>query len=64
MSGQMMRAVALLDKNPNPTEDDIVAEMSGNLCRCGTYERIKIAVMRAAKEMAVLKDTSENGETV
>jgi isoquinoline 1-oxidoreductase alpha subunit len=52
MSGQMMRAAALLEENPNPTEDEIVAEMSANYCRCGAYPRIKRAVVRAAAEMA------------
>jgi isoquinoline 1-oxidoreductase alpha subunit len=64
MSGQMMRAVALLKKNPNPTEEDIAAEMRGNYCRCGSYERIKRAVMRAAKEMATSEDNPANGATV
>ena len=48
MSGQMMRAVALLEENPNPTEEEIVDGMSGNYCRCGAYGRIKRAVARAA----------------
>jgi isoquinoline 1-oxidoreductase alpha subunit len=52
MSGQMMRAAAFLEENPDPTEDEIVAAMTGNLCRCGAYVRIKRAVARAASEMA------------
>ena len=52
MSGQMMRAVALLEGNPNPTEEEIVASMSANFCRCGAYGRIKKAVKAAAEEMA------------
>jgi isoquinoline 1-oxidoreductase alpha subunit len=52
MSGQIMRAVAFLEANPNPTEDSIVAAMSDNYCRCGAYGRIKRAVVEAAKEMA------------
>jgi isoquinoline 1-oxidoreductase alpha subunit len=48
MSGQMMRAVALLDENPDPTEEEIVEGMSSNYCRCGAYGRIKRAVARAA----------------
>ena len=52
MSGQMMRAVALLEGNPNPTEEEIAASMSANFCRCGAYGRIKKAVKAAAEEMA------------
>ena len=47
-SGQIMSAVALLEKNPNPSDADIDAAMSGNLCRCGTYQRIRRAIHRAA----------------
>jgi isoquinoline 1-oxidoreductase subunit alpha len=47
-SGQLMSAAALLAKTPNPTDDDIDAAMSGNLCRCGTYPRIRDAIHRAA----------------
>lgn len=50
-SGQIMRAAALLDRDPNPSREDIVDEMSANLCRCGTYDRIFKAVERAAKEV-------------
>jgi aerobic-type carbon monoxide dehydrogenase small subunit (CoxS/CutS family) len=48
--GQIMTAVALLAENPNPSDDEIDAAMSGNLCRCGTYQRIRRAIHRAAKE--------------
>jgi isoquinoline 1-oxidoreductase alpha subunit len=48
-SGQIMQAAALLAKNPNPTDEQIVAEMSGNICRCATYVRIKRAIKRAAQ---------------
>ena len=48
-SGQIMQAAALLAKNPNPSDDEIVAHMSGNICRCATYLRIKRAIRRAAK---------------
>lgn len=48
-SGQIMSAVALLANNPAPTDADIDAAMSGNLCRCGTYPRIRAAIHRAAK---------------
>ena len=50
-SGQIMQAVALLSKNPNPTEQQIVDGMTGNLCRCATYSRIVVAVKRAAEIM-------------
>ncbi len=49
-SGQIMSAVALLAKTPNPTDDDIDAAMMGNICRCGTYQRIRRAIHRAAEE--------------
>jgi isoquinoline 1-oxidoreductase alpha subunit len=51
-SGQIMQAVALLRANPTPTDDDIDAAMSANLCRCGTYSRIRDAVHRAAELLA------------
>jgi isoquinoline 1-oxidoreductase alpha subunit len=47
-SGQIMSAVALLSENPSPTDDDIDAVMSGNICRCGTYPRIRSAIKHAA----------------
>ncbi|MGA8708856.1 MAG: (2Fe-2S)-binding protein [Steroidobacteraceae bacterium] len=50
-SGQIMSAVALLQANPAPTDADIDAAMSGNICRCGTYVRIRKAVHRAAELM-------------
>ena len=50
-SGQIMRAAALLSDNPNPSREEIVEEMSANLCRCGTYPRIFKAVERAAGEV-------------
>jgi isoquinoline 1-oxidoreductase subunit alpha len=48
-SGQIMSAVALLASNPAPTDADIDAAMSGNICRCGTYPRIRKAIHRAAQ---------------
>lgn len=48
MSGQMMTAAALIADNPSPTEADINEGMKGNLCRCGTYARIRCAVAKAA----------------
>ncbi len=46
-SGQIMQAAALLKENPRPSDADIDAAMSGNLCRCGTYQRIRDAIRRA-----------------
>tara|TARA_R110002012_G_scaffold54189_12_gene139027 strand:- start:1147 stop:1602 length:456 start_codon:yes stop_codon:yes gene_type:complete len=47
-AGQIMTASALLEKNPNPTDEEIEMAMNGNICRCGTYTRIKKAVKLAA----------------
>jgi isoquinoline 1-oxidoreductase alpha subunit len=47
-SGQIMSATALLNDNPAPTDADIDAVMSGNICRCGTYPRIRAAIKQAA----------------
>lgn len=57
-SGQIMSAASLLQSTPHPTDDDINAAMSGNLCRCGTYQRIKRAIHSAAAELAA----TGNGE--
>ena len=51
-SGQMMSAAALLTSTPNPTDADIDRAMAGNICRCGTYQRIRAAIHTAAKERA------------
>jgi len=51
-SGQIMNAVALLSKNPKPRDDDIDKAMSGILCRCGTYQRIRRAIHRASQTLA------------
>jgi isoquinoline 1-oxidoreductase alpha subunit len=48
-SGQIMQAAALLARTPNPSDDEIVAAMSGNICRCATYLRIKRAIKRVAQ---------------
>ncbi len=48
-AGQIMSAVALLKNNPNPSDEDIDTYMSSNICRCGTYTRIKAAIKTAAK---------------
>jgi len=50
-AGQIMTATALLKQNPNPTDEEIESAMSGNLCRCGTYVRIKKAVKDAAANL-------------
>jgi isoquinoline 1-oxidoreductase subunit alpha len=50
-SGQIMQAAALLAKNSNPTKEEVIDHMDGNLCRCMTYSRIQKAIMRAASEM-------------
>ncbi|MEQ9437691.1 MAG: (2Fe-2S)-binding protein [Cyclobacteriaceae bacterium] len=51
-SGQIMSAVALLHENPEPTDEDIDKAMHGNICRCGTYTRIRKAIHSAAKDMS------------
>ncbi len=48
-TGQIMTAAALLADNPNPSDEDIAGAMNGNICRCGTYTRIKAAVKTASK---------------
>ena len=51
-SGQIMSAAALLDRNPKPTSDEIRTAMNGNICRCGTYNRIEAAIADAAEELS------------
>jgi aerobic-type carbon monoxide dehydrogenase small subunit (CoxS/CutS family) len=51
-TGQIMQAIALLNQNHNPSDQEIDTAMSGNLCRCGTYQRIRAAIHQAAKELA------------
>jgi isoquinoline 1-oxidoreductase alpha subunit len=60
-SGQVMSAVALLESNPSPSDADIDAAMSGNICRCGTYPRIRKGIKRAALAINAAVDS---GETV
>ncbi|MCO4784249.1 MAG: (2Fe-2S)-binding protein [Candidatus Cloacimonetes bacterium] len=48
--GQLMSATALLKSNPKPTEGDVKTALSGNICRCGTYQRIQDAILDASKE--------------
>ena len=50
-SGQIMSAAALLNANPDPSDEEIVSGMAGNICRCGTYQRIFAAVRTAAQEV-------------
>ncbi|MDF3035117.1 MAG: (2Fe-2S)-binding protein [Paucimonas sp.] len=54
-SGQVMSATALLRTNTNPTDAEIDAAMGGNICRCGTYQRIRAAIKDAAKSLAAAK---------
>ena len=58
-SGQVMAAVALLESNPSPSDDDIDAAMAGNICRCGTYPRIRRGIKRAATALATEGDGHE-----
>ena len=51
-TGQIMQAASLLHDTPNPTDDDIDAAMAGNICRCGTYTRIRAAIKRAVSRRA------------
>ena len=51
-SGQIMSAVALLERNSNPSDSDIDTAMSGNICRCGTYPRIRSAIHKAAEKQS------------
>jgi len=56
-SGMLMSASALLNKNPKPNRDDIVTAMNGNVCRCGTYQRI-IDAIQIASGQATLKEVA------
>jgi len=51
-TGQIMQAIALLKEHKHPSDEEIDSAMSGNLCRCGTYQRIRSAIHQAAKETA------------
>jgi isoquinoline 1-oxidoreductase alpha subunit len=51
-SGQMMQAASMLKETPSPTDEDIDRVMQGNICRCGAYQRIRMAIKQAAEEMA------------
>jgi isoquinoline 1-oxidoreductase alpha subunit len=61
-SGQIMSAAALLDRNNNPTREEIVEHMSGNICRCGTYNLIIAAIETAAREIQALAPPPEPPE--
>ncbi len=58
-NGQIMTAKALLDKNPNPTDEEIRDGMNGTLCRCMTYYRVQAAIKRASKLLAEIHGTEE-----
>jgi aerobic-type carbon monoxide dehydrogenase small subunit (CoxS/CutS family) len=58
-SGQIMSAAVLLHQNPKPTDEDIDEAMSGNICRCGTYQRIRRAIHRAAEISAAAGHSHE-----
>jgi len=60
-SGQVMAAVALLEANPSPSDADIDIAMSGIICRCGTYPRIRKGIKRAAQAM---NDDADSGDTI
>jgi isoquinoline 1-oxidoreductase alpha subunit len=62
-SGQIMSAAALLAQTPNPTDGDIDAAMSGNICRCGTYVRIRAAIKQAATGSSEALQTLASGAT-
>jgi isoquinoline 1-oxidoreductase alpha subunit len=57
----MIRAVALLEENPDPSEEEITARMNLDYCRCGTYGRIKRAVLRAAAQMSSAQEAGSGG---
>ena len=63
-SGQIMSAIALLESNPEPTDSDIDNAMSGNICRCGTYPRIRRSIKQAADTMtaAALNEKTTAGD--
>ncbi len=51
-TGQIMSAAALLERSPDPSDEEIDAAMAGNICRCGTYQRVRAAIHRAAGSAA------------
>jgi isoquinoline 1-oxidoreductase alpha subunit len=60
-AGQIMRATALLAQNPNPSDADIDSFMSANICRCGTYNRIRSAIRSAADRLAANQGSNSRG---
>ena len=60
-SGQLMQAAALLSEKPSPSDEEIESAMRGNICRCGTYQRIRAAVKDAAAKMATQPRPSAKG---
>jgi aerobic-type carbon monoxide dehydrogenase small subunit (CoxS/CutS family) len=63
-NGQIMTSKALLDRNPNPTDEEIRKGMAGTLCRCMTYYRVQAAIKRAAKVMAAARQVSGKEEVL
>jgi len=61
-SGQMMSAAALLAQNNDPTDAEIDSFMQGNICRCGTYQRIKVAIKSAARKQVVIKNAAAKSD--
>ena len=62
-TGQIMQAIAFLKDNKNPTDQDIDTAMSGNICRCGTYQRIRAAIHQAAKHQATAHPSTKHPTT-
>jgi isoquinoline 1-oxidoreductase alpha subunit len=62
-TGQIMQAIAFLKDNRNPTDQDIDTAMSGNICRCGTYQRIRAAIHQAAKQQATAHPSTKHPAT-
>jgi isoquinoline 1-oxidoreductase subunit alpha len=58
-TGQIMQAISLLKDNKNPSDQDIDTAMSGNICRCGTYQRIRAAIHQAAEHLAATNETAK-----
>jgi aerobic-type carbon monoxide dehydrogenase small subunit (CoxS/CutS family) len=63
-NGQIMTSKALLDRNPNPTDEEIRKGMAGTLCRCMTYYRVQAAIKRAAKVMAAARQVAGKEEVL
>lgn len=61
-SGQLMRAAALLERNPSPSGREIIAAMDGNLCRCGTYDRIRNAIRQVAQRAVQERSVTDGSQ--